>query len=184
MTDTEKIIFVDRDGVINVDPIGDYVKTWNDFRFEDGALDGLLLLHKAGYQIIVISNQAGIGDGVYPKESLDDIHEQMKQEFLARGIPLAGAEYCLHGKKEGCKCRKPETGLFERAVKGKSIEKRQTFFIGDKATDMEAGKRFGIKTAFVRTGHGVHDEAELKKQGLKPDIIADNLLEAAKVIIS
>lgn len=178
----ERIIFVDRDGVINVDPIGDYVKSWEDFRFETGALEGLRRLHEAGYQIFVISNQAGIGDGVYTKASLDDIHQNMIRDLRENGIPLAGAEYCLHGKNEGCQCRKPEIGLFERALNGKEIDKEQTFFVGDKATDMQAGKRFGLKTAFVRTGHGLHDEAVLKQQGLKPDIIADNLLEAAKVI--
>jgi len=184
MKDSDKIIFVDRDGVINVDFIGDYVKSWKDFRFEKDAVEGLLRLHRAGYRIYIISNQAGIGDGIYSRSALDEIHENMTLELLEQGIPIAGAEYCLHGKNEGCKCRKPETGLFERAVKGKEIDKTTTFFVGDKATDMEAGKRFGIKTAFVKTGHGVQDEALLKQQGLKPDIIAENLLEAAKVITS
>lgn len=179
---SKKIIFVDRDGVINIDPIGDYVKSWSEFRFEPTAIEGLKRLYDTGYGIIVISNQAGIGDGVFTEKSLRQVHENMTRVLEEQGVRIEGAEYCLHGKNEGCSCRKPEIGLFERAVKGRIIDKGTTFFIGDKATDMQAGKRFGLKTAFVRTGHGRLDEPRLKEMGLKPDIMADNLLEAAKVI--
>ncbi len=179
----EKIIFVDRDGVINVDPIGDYIKSWKDFRFETGALEGLKKLSDAGLGIIIISNQAGIGDGVYPESNLRDIHARMLKAFKEAGIQIKGSHYCLHGKNAGCKCRKPETGLFEAAVQGLSYDPRKTFFIGDKATDVEAGKRFGIRTLFVRTGHGAHDEPVLASRKLIPDFRAADLREAADIAI-
>lgn len=174
-----RIIFMDRDGVINIDPIGDYVKSWKDFKFEPGLFEALRLLMQKGYQIIVISNQAGIGDGLYTEADLRDIHRHMIAVFEKQGIEIRSAHYCLHGKDAGCKCRKPEIGLFEDATHGLPFLKDKTFFIGDKKTDMEAGKRFGIKTVFVRTGHGKIDEAKLTPD-LKPDIIADNLGEAVQ----
>lgn len=175
------IVFIDRDGVINVDPIGDYVKSWAEFRFEDGVLEALRAITDLGIEIILISNQAGVGDGVYSESALRDIQEKMLQVFEKHGIRIRSSHYCLHGKRAGCKCRKPEIGLFQEAVKGISYEPKQTYFIGDKATDVEAGKRFGIKTIFVRTGHGKNDEAKLKGS-LLPDVIVDKLQDAVEVL--
>lgn len=178
----EKIVFIDRDGIINVDPIGDYIKRWEDFRFENGALEGLRILSEAAYKIIVISNQAGVGDGIYPEAALWDIHSHMLRELAHHKINIQDAFYCLHGKKAGCKCRKPEIGLFLQAEKKYSINKQKTFFIGDKATDIAAGSKFGLKTIFVLTGHGPLDRPKLKSQGLVPDHIVNSLPEAARII--
>jgi len=179
----DKVVFIDRDGVINVDPIGDYIKRKEDFRFEKGAIEGLKAFQDAGYQIIIISNQAGIGDGVYPEEALWEIHDYMINELRAQGIFIRSSHYCLHGKNEGCKCRKPETGLFEEAVKDIEMNRTCTFFIGDKASDIEAGKRFGLRTVFCRTGHGSLQEKYVTGD-LKPDFIVENLEKAAEVILS
>ena len=177
----EKIVFLDRDGVINVDLIGDYIKTWDEFRFEAGALEALRSLNDRGFKIVIISNQAGVGDGIFTEDALWEIHRRMVEELRENGITVSGTYYCLHGKDEGCKCRKPETGLFEQAVKDFKFDPRKTFFIGDKASDIEAGKRFGLRTIFVRTGHGKTNEALLKGD-LIPDFIADHIGEAAGMI--
>ena len=174
-----RLIFIDRDGVINVDPIGDYVKTWKQFHFERGALTALHKLTVQGYKIILISNQAGIGDKVYPEVSLWDIHEKMLCVFKKQGIKIFSSHFCLHGKTAGCKCRKPQPGLFKRAVRGIRFDRAKTFFIGDKATDVEAGKRFGIRTILVRTGHGKYDEPKLTPK-LRPDFIVNRLSDAVK----
>jgi len=178
-----QIIFIDRDGVINIDLIGDYVKSWNEFRFEKGALEALKAFHEAGYAIIVVSNQAGIGDGVYPEEQLWDTHSKMIEALKKQGVTITDAFFCLHGKEAGCGCRKPETGLFEQAAAKYRFDKSKTYFIGDKVTDIAAGKKFGLKTFFVRTGHGKNEE-KLLTGNLKPDQIADNLLQASKVLLS
>ncbi|MBI3306765.1 MAG: HAD family hydrolase [Candidatus Omnitrophica bacterium] len=178
----KKVVFIDRDGVINVDPIGDYVKTWDDFRFEKGALEALKRILDSGLEIILISNQAGIGDGVYPEASLWDIHKKMLAEFKKKGILIRSSHFCLHGKQAGCGCRKPEIGLFKEAVKDLAYDPQKTYFVGDKATDVEAGKRFGIKTIFVRTGHGRLDEKKLTGK-LKPDHIANNLSDAVEFLL-
>ncbi len=177
----EKIIFLDRDGVINVDLIGDYVKTWEEFRFEEGAIEAMRELHDLGYQIIIISNQAGIGDGVFSEKDLWDVQGKMLDQLDKHGIEIRDTFYCLHGKKEGCSCRKPEVGLFEKAVEGKTIDRSNTFFIGDKLTDIRAGKKFGLRTIFVRTGHGKFEESKLTTD-LKPEYIADNLKSAVQFL--
>lgn len=178
-----RVIFVDRDGVINVDLIGDYIKSWNEFRFEAEAEEALRLLSDHGYEVIIISNQAGVGDGIFPESALKDVHSKMISTLEKQGIKIRSAYYCLHGKDEGCRCRKPELGLFEAAAKTIPFLKNKTYFIGDKKTDIEAGKRFGLKTAFVRTGHGKADEAKLTAD-CRPDITADNFLGAVKRILS
>ncbi len=176
-----RIVFIDRDGVINVDPIGDYIKSWDDFHFEKGALSALKAIADAGFEIILISNQAGIGDGVYPESALWDIHNHMLDEFKKQGIRILSTHYCLHGKQAGCKCRKPETGLFEEATRNLNYDPKKTFFIGDKATDVEAGKRFGLRTIFVRTGHGKYDEPKLTP-ALKPDFVVNALPDAVSLL--
>lgn len=175
------VIFIDRDGVINVDPIGDYIKSWKDFRFETGALEALKKITAYGYEIIIISNQAGIGDNVYPEDQLWDIHKNMLKVFAKEGIRVSAGIYCLHGKDEGCNCRKPQIGLFKEAAKHILFNTSNTFFIGDKVSDVLAGKRFGLKTIMVLTGHGKYEE-KLAVGSMKPTHKAKNLLDAVKFL--
>lgn len=177
-----KIIFIDRDGVINVDPIGDYIKRWEDFKFEKGALEALRQISGAGYEIILISNQAGVGDGIFQESAFQNIHENMMRVLTENKIRILSSHFCLHGKNAGCKCRKPEIGLFLEATKNLEFNKQNTYFIGDKATDIEAGKRFGLKTIFVLTGHGKNDQSQLKGK-LIPDHMADSLQDALRFLI-
>ncbi|MBU1863257.1 MAG: HAD family hydrolase [Candidatus Omnitrophica bacterium] len=179
----DKTIFIDRDGVINRDLLG-YVERWEDFDFLPGSLDALRVLTEAGFTIIIISNQAGVGDGVFTKEALDGVNNQMIREIENAGGSVAGVYYCIHGKHAGCDCRKPKTGLFEQALKkNPDFQKEKTYFIGDKLSDIEAGKNFGFKTALVMTGYG-RRERDLITDGNKPDIIAADLKEAVKSILS
>lgn len=178
-----KIIFIDRDGVINEDLIGDYIKTWNDFRFIPGSIEALQKISQKGYGIIIISNQAGIGDGTYLEGALDDITNKMIHQLKENQIQVKGIYYCLHGKDAGCNCRKPKTGLFVQAARDIQFNPSETYFIGDKVTDVEAGKKFGLRTLFVLTGHGSIDQPKLVN-GLKPEKIFPSLKEAADYILS
>lgn len=178
----DKVIFIDRDGVINWDPIGDYIKKVEDFKYIDGVLESLRKLSVAGYRVVVISNQAGIGDGVYKKQDLDIITDTMVKTVAAYGGKIDGVYHCLHGKNEGCSCRKPETGLFVQAANDFSFDKQQTFFIGDKVSDIVAGKRFGLKTILVRTGHGSTEEKKLTDD-TRPDTVVADLAEAVKIVL-
>ena len=177
-----RVVFVDRDGVINED-LFDYVKDWEDFRFNEGVVEGLKRLTKADYKIILISNQAGVGDGEFTEEKHWAIHQRMLEVFQREGIHLDNAYYCLHGKKEGCQCRKPKTGLFERASRnGLAFDKTRTYFLGDKTTDVEAGKNFGLRTILIRTGYGAQHEA-LCQGPSKPDSVVNNFQEAVDRVL-
>lgn len=180
--ENRKVIFVDRDGVINEDLIGDYIKKWEDFRFIPGAIKALQQLTKAGYGIVIISNQAGIGDGFYTQAALDDITRKMLLEFKNKSIRIDGIYYCPHGKEAGCECRKPKTGLLVRAAKEIRFNPKETYFVGDKATDMAAGKKFGLKNLFVLTGHGSIDQPKLTAE-LTPEKIFPSIREAADYIV-
>ena len=171
------VIFIDRDGVINVDPIGDSIKSWKNFKFEAGSLEALKKITALGFEIIIISNQAGIGDKVYPEHQLWDIHKNMLALFVKEGIRVSAGIYCLHGKDAGCHCRKPQVGLFEEAARRVSFNRSKTFFIGDKISDVLAGKRFGLKTIMVLTGHGKYEETQAVGL-MKPTFKAKNLLDA------
>ena len=176
-----KVVFIDRDGVINVD-LWKYVETWKEFRFEKGALEGLKTLHDKGFDIFIISNQAGVGDEVFTEAAMWQVHEKMVAAMAKRDIKIRGARYCTHGKKERCECRKPKTLLLEKAVMGLNYDKQTTFFVGDKLSDLEAGKNFGIRTILVRTGYGPDTEKKLTKK-LQPDHIVNDLRDAVPIIL-
>src|SRR3990167_4707751 len=135
---TKKVVFIDRDGVINEDPIGDYVKRWEDFRFISGAVSALEKLSQSGFKIVIISNQAGIGDGIYSETALKNITQKMLAKMKKNRIQISGIYYCLHGKEASCNCRKPKTGLFEQAARDISFIPSETYFVGDKVSDVQA----------------------------------------------
>lgn len=177
-----KIVFIDRDGVINVD-LWKYVESWEEFRFEKGALKALQTLTDKGFDIIIISNQAGVGDGVFTESAMWNVHKKMIREMGKQGILIHSAQYCTHGKNENCTCRKPKTGLLQTAVEGIDFDKKKTYLVGDKLSDIEAGKNFGIKTILVRTGYGLEAEKKLTKE-LQPDHIVNDLNAALPLILS
>lgn len=177
----KKIVFIDRDGVINID-LWKYVEHWEEFKFEPTALEALKALTDEGFDIIIISNQAGVGDGIFSETAMWDVHERMVEVMANHGVFIYSAQYCTHGKGENCACRKPKTWLLERAVTGIDFDPPKTFFVGDKLSDIEAGKNFGIKTILVRTGYGVKTEAQLTND-LQPDLIVDNLKAAVPMIL-
>lgn len=179
----EKIVFIDRDGVINKD-LWKYVEHPEEFIFEDQALNGLKSLTQAGYYIVIISNQAGIGDGVFTKEALQEVNQRMIDEARAHGAEIRKAFYCEHGKQEGCSCRKPEPGLFYQA-EGEipPFDKKHTYYIGDKISDIQAGIRYGLRTIMVLTGYGVRDKEKITSE-VKPNYIARDLQHAAEYIIN
>ncbi|MBU9889311.1 MAG: HAD-IIIA family hydrolase [Candidatus Omnitrophica bacterium] len=177
-----RVVFIDRDGVINVD-LWKYVEHWDEFRFEEGVCEALKALTDGGFDIFIISNQAGVGDGVLTERAMWDVHEKMVAELGRCGVVIRGAHYCTHGKKAACDCRKPKTLLFEQAVRGVVFDKAKTFFVGDKLSDIEAGKNFGLRTILVRTGYGRQAEAQLTA-ALRPDHIVNHLKDAVPLILN
>ncbi len=182
--DGVKVIFVDRDGVIGEFPgMGFYVTRREDFRFLPNAKEALALLTKAGYEILVISNQGCVARGLISQEDLGLMTQDMLKAVEAEGGKISGVFYCLHETKDQCECKKPKTGLFKEAARGRVIDFRSTFFIGDSAEDVEAGENVGCKKVLVLSGRTRHEE-ETANFPAKPDVIKKDVLEAAQWILA
>lgn len=182
-----KLIFLDRDGVINQYPgDADYVKSWSEFSFIPRAKAALKRLAAAGFQIYVISNQAGVSKGVYSQEALDFITANMLKELAVAGVTLSGVRYCTHREEDRCPCRKPKTGLVDKVLSdmdAKDIkgELKESYFIGDTIRDIETGRNSGLKTILVFSGK---EKPENKGSWpLQPEYTASDLFEAADIII-
>lgn len=174
-----KVIFLDRDGVINRDPgFGGYVTSWEMFEFLPGALKALKKLNQAGFEVIVISNQAGVSKGLYTQQELERLTKNMLQEIERAGGKIRAVHYCRHQDSDNCNCRKPKTGLLTQAVKDLEVNFADTFFVGDNRRDILAAKAVGAKSIFVLSGN-----TTLEKLDVKPDFIAKNLLEAVDNIV-
>lgn len=146
----KKVIFLDRDGVINKrPPKADYVKNWSEFEFLPDAIEAIKLLYQKGYDIYVITNQAGIARGLMDEQDLKNIHENMKNEFEKHNTKIKGIYYCPHGWDDGCECRKPKPGMFFQAARDHHIDLTKSIFIGDDERDIQAGKAIGCKTIIV-----------------------------------
>lgn len=178
----DKIIFIDRDGVINRYP-GDfkYVSAVSDFQFLGGSKKALVKLYKAGYKIFVISNQAGVTKGLYSKETLDRITNFLYDEVESAGGHIEKALYCIHTDEQNCDCRKPKIGLIKKALSYIDIDLSKTFFIGDSIRDIKTGKAAGCKTILVLSGKETHEnKAGWEEQ---PDFVTENLLSATKIVL-
>ncbi|MBU1147445.1 MAG: D-glycero-beta-D-manno-heptose 1,7-bisphosphate 7-phosphatase [Candidatus Omnitrophica bacterium] len=177
-----KAIFLDRDGVINRDPGGgDYIKSWKEFEFWPGSIEAIKKLNEKGYEIFVISNQAGVGRGIYSQASLDDITKNMLSEIKKQGGKIRSVSYCTHKPDAGCECRKPKIGMIKKATEGLDIDFKNTYFIGDSHFDVGAGNGMGCKTILLLTGK--EDPDDVKNWALKPDLIKKDLREAVEWIL-
>lgn len=146
----KKVVFLDRDGVINKrPPEADYIKTWDEFEFLPGSAEAIKILNSLGYKIYVISNQPGIARGMMTEKDLKIIHKKMQQELKRLGAKIDGIYYCPHGWDEGCDCRKPKPGLLYKASRDHFIDLTKTIFIGDDKRDKDAGDIAGCKTILV-----------------------------------
>ena len=175
-----KAVFIDRDGVINKDPGGwtkhNYVTKWAEFKFLPGALDALKKLNNNGIKAILISNQAGVNKGYFSKKELDEVTDKMLLEIRRNNGNVEDVYYCVHKEEDNCNCRKPKTGLLEKAAGEYGIELNKTYFIGDTKVDIIAGRRVGCKTIFVLSGKTCR--LEMEKWREKPDYIFKDLLDA------
>lgn len=179
-----KAIFLDRDGVINKDPMNcpyGYVTRWAEFKFLPGAKRAIRKLTEAGYSSYVISNQAGIAKGYFTLKSLKDITKKMLKEIAKSDGKIAKVYYCPHRKEDNCDCRKPKAGLFKKALGRRKVDFKNTFFIGDKIADVQAGRAVGLKTILVLSG--LTSLKNKRQWRAKPDYIKRDLLEAVNWIL-
>ena len=146
-----KALFIDRDGVINNDVGHYYIYKENDFVLNNGIIEGLLKIQKHNYLIIVITNQGGIAKKKYSNIDVELVHHKMIREFSNNGIIITDIFYCPHHSDlEKCLCRKPDSLLIEKAIARYNIDVKKSFLIGDKESDINAGKKVGIQSYIVK----------------------------------
>lgn len=182
-----KVVFIDRDGVINAYP-GDYkyVTKWEEFHFLPRVELALKKLINSGFKIFIISNQAGVAKGLYSQKTLDNITGNMLNWLNSHQINISGVYYCTHHQNDNCACRKPKTGLIDLAIKelnksGNKLDLSSSFFIGDSVKDVETGKNAGLKTLLIFSGK---EKPENSSQWqVLPDMTAVDLYQAVELIL-
>jgi histidinol-phosphate phosphatase family protein len=172
-----KAVFLDRDGVINVD-CPDFAKSWDEFVFTEGIAGVLRALKKMGCLLVLVTNQSCVGRGIIGIEVVESIHAQMQAELEKQGAALDAVYVCPHAPNDGCSCRKPATGSFERAIRELQIDPAQSFMVGDAERDIIAGRRIGLKTILVRTGRAKN----MDRWETKPDKIVESVRDLPAAI--
>lgn len=175
-----KAAFIDRDGVINEER--NYVHRIEDFVLLPGSVKALALLRDAGYRLIVVTNQAGIARGYYDVAAMNRLHDYLCARLEEEEVKLDAIYFCPHhpegiakGFNVKCDCRKPAPGMLLQAAQDFNVDLATSVLIGDKASDIEAGKRAGVGlTIIVESGHKI-DSADR----LEADLVKSDLLEAA-----
>jgi D-glycero-D-manno-heptose 1,7-bisphosphate phosphatase len=178
----DKVVILDRDGVINVD-LMTYVTRPEDFEVIEGSLEAISLLNKSGYQIAIATNQACIEKGVISEGELKAIHDHMEQMLANVGGKIKMIAYCPHKPETNCSCRKPKTGLLEDIEKKLGIPLKGKFFVGDKETDILAGRDFGCTPLLIKKG-GYGERFYGTEHSPPPEHCFDDLMEIAQYIIS
>ena len=154
-------VFLDRDGTINEDP--GYLNDPDQIILLPGAGEGLFLLAQKGYFLVVVTNQSGVARGLVKEEMLPLIHRRLNQELSRFGAKIDHFSICVHHPDENCECRKPKSKLLMDAAEKFGIDLANSYFVGDKGSDLAAGRAAGCKgVALVRTGYGAEMEKKLK----------------------
>lgn len=166
MGEPVKAVFLDRDGTV-IEDVG-YPRDPEQVRLLPGAAEALERLRRAGFALVVVSNQSGIGRGLVTEEEAAAVHRRFVSALAERGIELAGAFYCPHAPADGCSCRKPSPELLRRAADELHLDLECSFMVGDKDSDVEAGRRAGCAAVLIAsTGDGWN-------------AVADGILDAAR----
>ena len=152
----KKAIFLDRDGVINIDV--NYLYRINDFEFIEGIFEVCHHFQNLGYSIIIVTNQSGIARDLYKDEDFQVLTNWMIKEFMKNNITILDTYYCPHGPESKCNCRKPKPGMLIEAKIKHNINMKNSWMIGDKEVDIKAANDAGIKnTILVRSGHKTNE---------------------------
>ena len=171
-TSPNKLIILDRDGVINYDS-DDYVKTVDEWKPIPGSMEAIGKLTQADYKVAVATNQSGIARGYFTIETLNAMHEKMIALAAEHGGKFDFIAYCPHGPNDQCDCRKPLPGLIHQIETGLNLSAQGCYMVGDSLRDLEAGVAAGLKPVLVKTGKG---ERTLKKRFELKDVTVFNHL--------
>lgn len=175
-------VFPDRDGVI-AEEVG-YLNHISRFRMFPFAAKAIQLLNQAGFAVIVVTNQSGVGRGYFPESLVQEVHESMTKQLAAAGAKLDGVYYCPHISADNCSCRKPKTGMLERAAGEHNLDLKRSFIVGDRYSDTELARNAGARSILVRTGYGAGELAwHSKNWPQQPDHLASDLSMAVQWIL-
>jgi len=173
-TKKQPAVFLDRDGTLIEDV--DYLSRVEDLRVFPFTADALKLLKDNGFLLIVVTNQSGIGRGVFNEASMNGIHQAIQEQV---GGMIDAFYFCPHLPSDSCDCRKPNIGMIKAALADFEIDLENSWVVGDKQIDVELGKQSKVRTALVLTGYGRQHQESLEEP---PDAIVSNLGEAAAII--
>lgn len=152
-------IILDRDGVINYDSDA-YIKSPEEWLPIPGSLEAIAQLNRAGYQVLIATNQSGIARGLFDFDMLDLIHEKLLRELAAVGGYIQEIFFCPHHPEQNCFCRKPKPGLLLQMQEKYPVQMQHTFYIGDSYKDVQAAQTMGCRPLLVLTGRGKYELAE------------------------
>ena len=184
-----RAVFLDRDGTIN-EEVG-YLKSLDMLKVIPGAGAAIRRLNAAGFKVVIITNQSGVARGYFPESLVHEAHALLTATLRKDGATIDGIYYCPHHPTAGnskhtiqCDCRKPATGLMDRAARDLDIDLKQSFMVGDKWSDIELGHRAGARSILVRSGFAPDDAGNERPSHVEdPDFTAHDLAEAADWII-
>ncbi len=183
----KRAVFLDRDGVITREP-PHYAHKLSQLQLLPGAAEAIRRLKENGFIIVIVSNQSGIGRGYYEEADMISFNQAMQDSLAEMGAGFDALYFCPHHPEAGqgeflkdCECRKPKPGMLTRAAKELDIDLEWSYLVGDKVTDIEAGKRAGCATILVLTGYGAE---ELKNHDVEWGHVANDLAGAADYIIN
>lgn len=181
----KRAVFLDRDGVITQEP-PHYAHKIDQLRLIRNTAKAIRLLNKAGFLVIVITNQAGIAKGCFKEEDTNTFNQEMQRRLNRKGARIDAIYYCPHHPEAvlkkyqyDCSHRKPQTGMLEKARDEYNIDLKRAYLVGDKISDIETGHKVGCKTILVKTGHGVK---ESMLGCVTYDYLTNNLYTAALLI--
>ena len=179
----KKVIFLDRDGTINVEK--DYIYKSEDLIFEEGTIEALKTFKNLGYILIVVSNQSGIARGYFTEEDLNIFNNNMNEILKKNGVEITEFYCCPHHPdgigeyKKVCECRKPNNKMIEDAIKKYNIAREKSYMIGDKTSDIGAGLKSNLKTVLVKTGYGLKDMEKIDKN---ETLVCENLKDFSEIL--
>lgn len=173
----DKVIFLDRDDTILID--SGYMYNPNDIYYCDSAIEGMKIFNSLGFQLIIVTNQSGVGRGYFTKKQYNKFNQSMLDGLKKEGVIINDQFVCFHNPKDNCACRKPKIGLLNTYLNNNKFNKNKSYMIGDQISDMEFGNNLGIRTILINSMNNFsHDN--------QTDIIinyfAKDLLEAGKYI--
>jgi len=176
--ETNRAVFLDRDGVLMED--GSYFGQFERVVIIPAAHTALRRLQAAGFKLLVVTNQSGVGRGFFTREHVESVHAHLDEQFAQHGVKIDRYYVCPHHPEDNCDCRKPKPKFLRDAAREFQLDLARCFMVGDRRGDIHAGRHAGTKTVLVLTGAGQETLAEGEAQ---PDHVAPDINEAANWIL-